>query len=102
MRLLRFMGQEGLGNPTREARYSIEQMRKMLAKRAPELVEERIMAVVVFLADQVNLNVGETEIPVLRGAKLKGFLRSIDQPVLSKKQLRFWEETLDNEAAIDA
>ena len=76
LRVLNFMGREGTGNPTREANYQVDQMRRFMDKHAPELAETPFRSVIVFLADQVTLNVGESSVPVLRAAKLKGFLRS--------------------------
>ena len=96
-RLLSFMGREGLGNPTKEADYQIGRMRSFLAKYAPELEETPISAAIVFLADQVVLNVGETEtdVPVLRATKLKGFLRSSAGKPLPKETYRQLEELFD-------
>jgi hypothetical protein len=90
--VLRFMGQEGLGNPTKEANYQIEQMRRSLAKHAPELADTPVTAIIVFTADQVTLNVGETSIPVVRAAKLKGFLRSRAVKPLPRATYRKLEE----------
>jgi len=94
-RLLSFMGREGLGNPTREADYQVGRMRNFLLKYAPELEETPISAAIVFLADKVVLNVGETDVPVLRAAKLKGFLRSSAGKPLPKETYRQLEELFD-------
>ena len=100
MRVLRFIGQEGLGNPTRDAKYFIDRMRKYLDKVAPELVEAPVTALIVFLAENVVLNVGETSVPVVRAAKLKGFLRSGMGKSMPKKTYRQLEELLDSGAGV--
>jgi hypothetical protein len=93
-RVLRFMGQEGLGNPTKEARYQIEKMRRFLGKHAAGLKETPISAIIVFLASAVDLTVGETHVPVLRAAKLKGFLRAQTEPRLPRSTYDSLEELL--------
>jgi hypothetical protein len=100
MRLLSFMGREGLGNPTKDADYQVERMRRFLTKYAPELQDVSISVIVVFVADQVVLDVGETSIPVLRAAKLKGFLRSQANKPLPKGTRSQLEELFDATAGI--
>ncbi len=76
MRVIGFMGREGLGNPSKDADYMVERVRRYLDKNAPELQEVPVSAAVVFTAEKVVLNVGETSVPTLRATKLKGYLRS--------------------------
>jgi hypothetical protein len=98
MRVLGFMGREGLGNPSKDADYLVERMRRYLEENEPELGEVPVSAVIVFTAEKVVLNVGETRIPVLRAAKLKGYLRSqADKPLPQETQQRL--ETLFDAAA---
>ena len=99
-RVLRFMGQEGLGNPTKEAAYQVEQVRRFVSKNAPELGDVPIRAAVVFMAENVLLDVEETGVPVVRAAKLKGLVRSelLDNP-LPKTTVRQLEELFDAAAA---
>jgi len=99
-RMLRFMGQEGLGNPDKEAQYYVDRIRRMLEKCAPDLVKEPIDSMVVFLAENVVLNIGESEIPILRAAKLKGYLRSQLDNALPKTLAKRWEEVLDAQAGV--
>jgi hypothetical protein len=100
LRVLNFMGREGLGNPTRDAEYQIEQMRGFLDKHAPELEDISISAIIVFLADNVVLEVGETAVPVLRAAKLKGHLRSQADKPLPQQVLRQLAEVFDAAAGV--
>lgn len=102
MRVLRFMGQEGLGNPTREARYQADQVIKYLAKNYSGAEQIPVLPVIVFLAENVNLAAGETEIPVMRAAKLKGYLRSLEGKSLSQQEYKQLEELLDRHAGISS
>jgi hypothetical protein len=89
MRVLGFMGREGLGNPSKDADYRVERMRRFLEENEPGLQEVPVNAVIVFTADKVVLNVGKTSIPTLRAAKLKGYLRSqTDKPLPQETQGR--------------
>ncbi len=97
-RALRFMGQEGLGNPTKDAHYQVERMRRFLSKLGPEMEEIPVSAIVVFLAQGVSLDVAESSVPVLRAAKLKGFLRSEPGRRLPASTYRELAELLDGEA----
>jgi hypothetical protein len=98
-RLLRFMGQEGMGNPTREAQYQVDALRRFVNKRAPDLAEVPISAAVVFINDRVSLNVGETSVPVLRATKLKGHVRSWTEKPLSRKVLDQLQALFDEGSA---
>ncbi len=100
MRVLGFMGREGLGNPTKDADYLVERMRRFLAEHAPELPEVPVSAVIVFTAPKVVLNVGETRIPTLRAAKLKGYLRSQAAKPLPQETRQQLEALFDGAAGI--
>jgi hypothetical protein len=100
MRVLGFMGREGLGNPTKDADYLVERMRRFLEEHAPELPEVPVSAVIVFTAEKVVLNVGETRIPTLRAAKLKGYLRSQATKPLSQETRQLLEALFDAAAGV--
>ncbi len=100
VRILGFMGREGLGNPAREAQYQSDQLRRFLTKQDSELGEIPIQVAVVFLSDKVTLKVGETSVPVLRAAKLKGFIRSLADRPLSKTKYAQLEEIFDKAAGL--
>ena len=72
----RFFGQEGLGNPSREAESMIEAMAGYIRKHAPSVEEVPIGAMIVFTSKEVdNLNTEESDIPAMHASKVKGFLR---------------------------
>ena len=100
MRVLGFMGREGLGNPTKDADYLVEKMRRFLEENNPELQEVPVSAVVVFTAEKVVLNVGETRVPTLRAAKLKGYLRSQASRPLPQETRQRLEALFDAAAGI--
>ena len=100
IRTLNFMGREGLGNPTKDADYQVGRMRQFLAKHAPELEEIPIRPVIVFVADKVVLEIGESRVPVQRAAKLKGFLRSEANKPLPSETRRQLEDLFDSVAGV--
>ncbi len=100
-RILNFMGRESLGNPAKDADYHKDQLDRFLKKHAPDLVDIPIYPVVVFLAENVQLNIkGEIPIPVVRAAKFKGLLRSGVGKPLPKATLNQLEEFLDQVAGL--
>lgn len=101
-RVLGFMGRENLGNPTKDADYLADRMRQYLAKRAPDLEDVSVSAAIVFTADNVVLNVGETPIATLRATKLKGYLRSQATKPLPQETLERLESLFDTAAGLTA
>jgi CRISPR/Cas system CMR subunit Cmr4 (Cas7 group RAMP superfamily) len=93
---LTFLGREGLGNPTREAQYQIQQVEQLINEKEESPSEAAVQGVIAFLADQIALNVEETPIPVIRGAKLKGYLRSRSQKALSRSAYLELESLFDS------
>lgn len=89
-RILRFFGQEGLGNPTKEVRAHVEKLRRFLAKRLPG-DEVPIEGVVVFTNPEVDLETEDPAVPVLDGKQFKSFLRDLSKqrpiPASQRKQL---------------
>lgn len=74
--LRKFFGQEGLGNPTREAEAMVGAVAGFLNKHAPEVEEVPIGAMIVFTAKGLTtLNVAGSRIPAMHFSKVKGFLR---------------------------
>jgi hypothetical protein len=81
--LRKFFGQEGLGNPTREAEAMVGAVAGYLNKNAPEVNEVPIGALIVFTAKGLNtLDVARSRIPAMHYTKVKGFLRQ------QKKQVK--------------
>lgn len=76
MGLRRFFGQEGLGNPTREAENSIAAIAHFLQKNAPQVEEVPIGALIVFTTKGItNLDLKGSTIPAMHYTKVKGFLK---------------------------
>jgi hypothetical protein len=72
----RFFGQEGLGNPTREAESAVAAVASYLRKNAPSVEEVRIAPVIVFTTKQAGeLDLDDSNIPAVHFAKLRTFLR---------------------------
>ncbi len=76
--IFRFLGQEGLGNPTKEARAAVRKLRRFLAERLPG-EEVPIEGVVVFTNPEVALETKSPAVPVLDGKQFKSFLRSMSK-----------------------
>ena len=85
----RFFGQQTLGNPALEAENAVKQIAKWISHNVPELAETElpIGAVIVFTANDVELNVQASDIPAVHHTKLKGFWkqRSQDKPMDPKQ-----------------
>ena len=74
--LRKFFGQEGLGNPTREAETMVKAVASYINKHAPEVEELPIGAMIVFTTKGIpNLDVAESRIPAMHATKVKGYLR---------------------------
>ena len=71
VRALGFTGQEALGDPVREALVDVQRLRSWLAKRMPEEEVPDVTPYVVFIRDTAELDVAETEVPVLPYKRLK-------------------------------
>jgi hypothetical protein len=72
----RFFGQEGLGNPTREAEKMVRALAGHISREAPEVEEVPIGAMIVFTSkNQDELDVAGSRIPAMHYSKVKGFLR---------------------------
>jgi len=73
---MRLFGQEGIGRPDLEAESQINAIRKALAKEMePEEIPE-IQALLVFTADDIEIDVQEAPILALPLKKLKDFMRN--------------------------
>lgn len=73
--LFAWLGQEGIGNPTKAAQFEVESLRRYLAKKLAG-VEVSLNPVVVFSHPNVELDVADTAVPVIHIKKLKDWLRS--------------------------
>jgi len=79
MRVLGFSGQESLADPVRDALYDVQRLRHWLAKRMPEEQIPEITPYIVFVREEAELDVAETEVPVLSFKRLKRILRQLDK-----------------------
>jgi hypothetical protein len=74
--LRKYFGQEGLGNPTREAESMIEAMAAYINKHAPTVAELPMAALIVFTAKEIKkLDVADSRIPAMHHSKVKGYLK---------------------------
>ena len=72
----RFFGQEGLGNPTREAESMAKSLAGYIGRQAPEVDEVPIGAMIVFTnKNKDELDVKGSRIPAMHYSKVKGFLK---------------------------
>jgi hypothetical protein len=79
MRALGFSGQEALADPVRDVQTDVKRFRRWLAKRMPEDQIPEITPYIVFVRDEVELDVAETEVPVLHYKRLKRTIRQLDK-----------------------
>lgn len=81
----RFFGQQTLGNPALESENQVKQIAKWISHNVPELAEQELLigSVIVFTANDVELDVQGSAIPAVHRTKLKGFWkqRKQDQPM---------------------
>lgn len=74
--LRKYFGQEGLGNPSKEAEKLINSMANYIRKNAPEIEEVPMAPIIVFTSKDIeSLDVKKSRIPAMHSSKLKGFLR---------------------------
>lgn len=72
----RYFGQEGLGNPSKDAESSIAAMANYIREHAPDIEEVPIGALIVFTNKNISsLEVSEANFPSMHESKVKGFLR---------------------------
>jgi hypothetical protein len=73
-RLMRWVGQEGLGKPDLEAEGEIQALQHWLQKQVPDL-DVPVRAVVVFTHPNAQLQLDEPPVPAMAPKPLKGWLR---------------------------
>jgi hypothetical protein len=78
IRVLGFSGQESLADPVRDVLYDVQRFRRWLSKRMPEEEIPEITPYIVFFRE-VELDVAETEVPVLLHKQLKRTIRQLDK-----------------------
>ncbi|MBK8934059.1 MAG: NERD domain-containing protein [Chloroflexi bacterium] len=79
----RLLGQEPIGNPTREVERMVEALANFIRKNAPEVDEVPIGALIVFTTKgATELDLKESRIPAMHYTKVKGFLRQQKRELL--------------------
>jgi hypothetical protein len=97
-RIIRWVGQEGLGNPTLELEKETDRMRQWLQKLAPNL-EIPVRGVVIFTHPKAELELDNPPVPALLPKQLKNWLRKGNRlPPLPGEAFNQLSELL-NEAA---
>ncbi len=97
----RFFGQEGLGNPTREAHALIGSLANFIRKRAPDIDEVPIGLIIVFTSkhsgrSKALSDLDDAAFPAMHITKVRGYLRS------QGRQASLPQETYDGlQAAFD-
>jgi hypothetical protein len=94
---MRVFGQEGLGRPEIEARNEVEALRKSLAQGRGQSEVPPVQAALVFTADNVQVEAGDSPLPAMPVKKLKDFIRqqAKDRP-LSAAALSSLQASLGN------
>ena len=72
---LRIFGQEGIGRPDLEAEGEIKAVRKLLAKNLGEGEIPDVQAALIFMNDEVDLQVEGAPLPAMKLKQLKEFIR---------------------------
>jgi hypothetical protein len=101
----RFVNQENVGNPTREADILVQKMANFVRKHAPGVEEVPIGLVIVFTAqrskdDAYQLDLKESSFPALHVTKLRGYVRQkgAGEPLAEEVQAEL-RQAFDNAAA---
>ena len=72
----RFFGQEGLGNPAKDAEKMITSLANYIRENAEEVKEVPVGAMIVFTSNNIgDLSVAEANFPAMHYSKVKGYLR---------------------------
>ena len=96
-RLLRWVGQEGLGKPDREVDLDIQTMQDWLQKQGDDQ-EVPVRGVVVFTSPKASLQLDNPPVDAVSAKQLTGWLRKIGRlPPLSKEDQGRLAELLDQE-----
>jgi hypothetical protein len=74
-RFMRLFGQEGIGNPTREARTETQALTRHLSERAPSL-DVPIEPLIVFTHPEADVTITDPAVEVVLAKKLKTHLRA--------------------------
>ena len=99
-RLLRWVGQEGLGKPEQELEREAQTLRDWLQQQAPDL-EVPVRGVVLFTNPKASVTIDDPPIPALSPKQLKGWLRKAGKlPPLPKETLARLAMLMDEAAQV--
>ncbi len=98
-RTLLAFGQEGLGNPSREARASAEKLQKFIQEQLPDN-QVKVQPAIVFIDQRAQLTVDEPAVPVMDAESVKKWMRgSGKSDMLKNADYRALESIFDSRAA---
>lgn len=100
-RLLRWVGQEGLGKPDQELERETQKLREWLREQAPDL-QVPVRGTIVFTHPKAELELDNPPVSVMVPKQLKGWLRRAGKlPPLPKEKLTMLTRLLDEAAQVD-
>lgn len=76
---LKIFGQESIGRPEVDARYSIDDLNKYLKKNFPEIEAPEAQAIIVFTNPKVELEIENAPYPTVTAEKLKDLIRRMQK-----------------------
>jgi len=101
-RVLRWVGQEGLGRPELELEKEVQTLQNWLHKQAADL-QVPVRGVVVFTHANAELQLNDPPVTVLLSKQLKGWLRKAGRlPTLPKETSDRLAQLLDQVTQVDA
>jgi hypothetical protein len=101
MGLRRFFGQEGIGNPTREAENSVAAVAHFLQKNTPQVEEVPIAALIVFTSKGIkDLDLKGSTIPAMHYTKVKGFLKNQKREKMPAADYEAIQAAFDQQAGV--
>ena len=76
LNLNKYLGQENIGNPTREAETALQIMVNFLNKQFPEMEEVPLAVLIAFTTvPNSELDVHDSRIPAMHVSKVRGYLK---------------------------
>ena len=95
----RFLGQEPIGNPSKELEKMVAAMGSYIRQYAPSVEEVPIGALIVFTAKgATDLDLKESQLPAMHYTKVKGFLRQQKRELLPKADYDALRAAFDEKA----
>jgi hypothetical protein len=96
-RLWRFLAEEPLGNPTKQVRDKVQQLKQFIAERLPDQ-HVPVHPVIVFTEPEAELRLVEPAVDTMLLSDLKSHLRSVDSgEPLPKTTYRALRDVFDDQ-----